>query len=570
MKKNATTSSLETEYGWRFYVLLCILLLGVLGLIIRMLDLSIFDRPFLMSQSKSRVLRMVDIPSYRGMIIDRNNVPLAVSAPVDSIWINPHLFSADANQLAAMSAILHIKPEDLQQKISKKRGRAFVYLARTLPPEVVDKIKALKVQGVFYQREYRRFYPSGEMTAHILGFTNIDDNGQEGLELAYNDWLRGVPGKRQVVKDRLGHIIANLGTVRPPQEGHDLQLSIDTRIQYLAYTTLQNAIPAFNADSGSVIVLDVSTGEILAMVNLPSYNPNAHTSHSASYRNRAVTDIFEPGSTMKTFSVAAALESGKYKPTTLVDTRPGWMTIGGHKIRDDDYNGIINLTQILQKSSNIGVAKITLSLPSDNLWHFLTRMGFGSSTQTGFPGEASGVLIKERLKRPADLATTAYGYGMSASVLQLVKAYGIFAAHGIKRPLQFLKVDHAPAGEVAISPGLADTMLGMLQAVAEGGNSLKAQVPGYHVGGKTGTAYMTGVGGYQRNRYSASFIGTAPLTHPRLVVAVTLHGVHGGVHFGAQVSAPVFATVMGGALRYMNVPPDNMAPVVLEAKPDRP
>ncbi len=544
------------QHGWRFYALLLILLLGVLGLVLRMINLAIFDRPFLMEQSDSRVLRLIDIPSYRGMITDRNIVPLAVSAPVDSVWVNPQIFQANQTQLTALSDILRLKPQELQQKTAKTTGREFVYLARTLPPEVVEKIKALDIKGIGYQREYRRFYPSGEVMAHVLGFTNIDDNGQEGLELAYNDWLRGVPGKRQVVKDRLGQIIANVGTVRAPQEGHDLNLSIDSRIQYLAYSTLQNAIPKFNADSGSIVVLDVTTGEVLAMVNSPSYNPNARSGHTEGYRNRAVTDVFEPGSTMKVFSVASALASGKYKPTTLVDTRPGFMTIGGHTIRDDDYNGIINLIQILQKSSNIGVAKITLSLPPENLSNFLTRMGFGTSTQSGFPGESNGVFVKERLKRPADLATTAYGYGISATPLQLAKAYAIFATHGIKRPVTFVKTDQAPEGEQVIDPKLADEMLTLLQAVAEGGSGLKAQIPGYSIGGKTGTAYMMGPGGYQKNRYSASFIGVAPLTNPRLVVAVVLHGVHGNVHFGAQVSAPIFSTVMAGALRYMNVLPD--------------
>ncbi len=556
MKSQATSDASATQYGWRFYVLLFILLLGVLGLILRMINLSVFDRPFLMSQSESRVLRLVDIPSYRGMITDRNTVPLAVSAPVDSVWVNPQIFQADQTKFAAIAQILHLKPQELQQKTSRASGREFVYLARTLPPEVVDKLKALKIKGIGYQREYRRFYPSSEVMAHVLGFTNIDDNGQEGLELAYNDWLRGVPGKRQVVKDRLGQLVANVGTVRMPQEGHDLNLSIDSRIQYLAYSTLQTAIPKFNADSGSIVVLDVTTGEILAMVNLPSYNPNARSSHTEGYRNRAVTDVFEPGSTMKVFSVASALASGKYKTTTLVDTRPGFMVVGGHKISDDDYNGIINLTQILQKSSNIGVAKITLSLPPENLWNFLTRMGFGSSTQSGFPGESSGVLVKERLKRPADLATTAYGYGVSATPLQLAKAYAIFAAHGIKRPVTFVKMDHVPEGEQVIDAQLADQVLGMLRAVAEGGSGVKAQIPGYTIGGKTGTAYMMGPGGYQKNRYSSSFIGVAPVTNPRLVVAVVLHGVHGNVHFGAQVSAPIFSTVMAGALRYMNVLPD--------------
>lgn len=557
--KSTPDAVITTQYGWRFYALLFILLLGVFGLIVRMVDLSVFDRQFLMEQSKSRVLRLINIPAYRGMITDRNNVPLAVSAPVDSVWANPQVFNATRSEMAALAQILRTKPQDLQQRLSRKGGREFVYLARMLPPEVVDKIKALKIPGVAYQREYRRFYPSGDVTAHVLGFTNIDDNGQEGLELAYNDWLRGAPGKRQVVKDRLGHIVANMGVVRSPQEGHDLNLSIDSRIQYLAYTTLQNAIPKFNADSGSIVVLDAVTGEILTMVNLPSYNPNSRAIHSEGYRNRAVTDIFEPGSTMKVFSVASALASGKYKPTTLVDTNPGWMSVGGFIIRDHEYSGgVINLIQILQKSSNIGVAKITLSLPSDNLWDFLTRMGFGKSTESGFPGEGSGILIKERLKRPANLATAAYGYGISATSLQLAKAYAIFAAHGIKRPVTFVKADQIPQGEQVIDRKLADQMLAVLQAVSDAGGGAQAQVPGYKIGGKTGTAYMTGPGGYQKNRYTSSYIGIAPLSNPRLVVAVTLHGVRGNQHYGAQVSAPIFSTVMGGALRYMNIPPDSV------------
>lgn len=546
--------------GWRFYALLAVLLLSALGLIWRMISLSVFERPFLMEQSKSRVLRLVDIPSYRGMITDRNNLPLAVSAPVDSIWLNPQIFVATPSQLSALSAILHLSQTEIKQKTNKDDDREFIYLARILPPELVDKVRALKIRGIGFQREYRRFYPSGEVAAHILGFTNIDDNGQEGLELAYNDWLKGAPGKRQVVKDRLGQIVANLGTVRPPQEGHDLTLSIDSRIQYLAYSTLQNAVPKFNADSGSIVVLDVLTGEILAMANVPSYNPNARFSHhnNESYRNRAVTDMFEPGSMMKAFSVASALASGKYHATTLVDTRPGRMNINGWIIHDDGNYGIINLIQLLQKSSNIGAAKITLSLPPDNLWRFLTTMGFGVDTQSGFPGEANGVLIKERFKRPTNLATIAYGYGVSVTALQLVKAYAIFATHGNKRPISFLKVDQPPTGQQVIDSHLADEMLQLLKAIVEGGGGVNAQIQGYQIGGKTGTAYMASSHGYQTNRYNSSFTGIAPLSNPRLVAAVTLHGVHGNIHFGAQVSAPIFATVMEGALRYLNIPPDNL------------
>lgn len=545
------------QYSWRLPALAVLLVLCALGLMLRMLNLSVLDRPFLLKQSQSRIIRLVDIPSYRGMITDRNGVPLAVSAPVDSIWVNPQQFNATPEQFQALGKVLSLSAQELKQKTDKEGGREFVYLGRELPPEVADQVKELKIPGVSSQREYRRFYPSGEITAHVLGLTNIDDNGQEGLELAYNSWLRGVPGKRQVVKDRLGQVVSNLGIVRTPQEGRDLTLSLDSRIQYLAYTTLQTVVPKFNASSGSIVVLDVTNGEILAMVNVPSFNPNARTGHGQNYRNRAVTDVFEPGSTMKGFSVASALSSGKYQPTTTVDTRPGKMEIDGHTITDDDNYGVINLMQILQKSSNIGAAKITLSLPPSNLYNFLAGMGFGQSTDSGFPGESSGVLIRDRFKRPTNLATMAYGYGLSVTALQLTKAYAIYGAHGIKRPVTFVKQNEPVEGEQVIDQKLADQMLTLLQAVTEGGGGTNARIPGYHVGGKTGTAYTAGPNGYQKDVYTSSFVGIAPVNNPRLVVAVILHGVHGNMHFGAQVSAPAFATVMGGALRYLNIPPDN-------------
>lgn len=531
-----------------------------------MLDLSIFNRTFLLKQSQARTLRTEDIPAYRGMLTDRNGVPLAISAPVDSIWVNPQIFNANQEQLNTLIKILNVPAQEipaLEEKLNRKNGKEFVYLARGLSPEIAEQVRDLKINGVFFQREYRRFYPSGAVTAQVLGFTNIDDNGQEGLELEFNDWLRGIPGKRQVVKDRLGQVVSNLGVLRPPQEGHDLALSIDSRIQYLAYSALLAAVPKFHAESGSIIVLDNRSGEVLAMANVPSFNPNARTELDASYRNRAVTDLFEPGSTMKPFSIANGLASGKYKPTTLIDTRPGWMNIHGRIIRDDDNFGIINVIQVLQKSSNIGAAKITLSLPPESLWNMLTSVGFGQRTSSGFPGEGSGVLIKDRIKRPTDLATMAYGYGLSVTALQLVQAYAILASQGQKRPISFIKTDQPTVnGPQEMDPALAQQILVLLQAVAEGGLGLNARIPGYQVGGKTGTAYMIGSRGYDKSHYTSSFIGIAPLSQPRLVVAVILHGVSGNIHFGAQVSAPVFATVMGGALRFLNIPPDDLQPMM--------
>ena len=552
------------QYSWRFLTIAVFLVLGMMVLIGRMLDLSVLNRNFLLKQSDARIIRTEDIPAYRGMMTDRNEVPLAISAPVDSVWVNPQIFKPDTTQLTQLAAILKQNPQEISQHLNADSGREFAYLARSLPPETAADIKALNIQGISFQREYRRFYPSSEVTAHVLGFTNIDDNGQEGLELAFNDWLHGIPGKRQVVKDRLGQIVSSLGVVRPPQEGRDLNLSIDSRIQYLAYTALQNAVPKFHADSGSIVVLDVTTGEILAMANFPSYNPNSRSIHDSRNRNRAATDLFEPGSTMKAFSIASALNSGKYKPTSIIDTRPGLMNINGRVIHDDDNYGVINVTQVLVKSSNVGVSKMTLSLPPENLWNMLVKMGFGQRTDCGFPGEASGILVKDRIKRPTDLATMAYGYGLSITALQLVQAYSILANQGVKRPLTFVKATQPAPGKQVLDPNVAAQMLTMLKAVAEN-NGGQAKIPGYQVGGKTGTSYIMGSHGYIKNRYNSSFIGIAPLSSPRLIVAVILHGVQGNIHFGAQVSAPVFATIMGSALRFMNIPPDDMKPVLQAA-----
>lgn len=546
----------KSRFSWRFYTIAGFLFLCLLGLIGRMIALSIFERPFLLGESKARILRLVDIPAYRGMITDRNQVPLAISAPVDSIWANPQQLSLTSNQFKTLSKRLGLSESTLQAKLQHAKGKEFAYLARRLPPDLASSILAMNIKGIYSQREYRRFYPSAEVTAHVLGFTNVDDDGQEGIELAYNHWLDGQPGQRQVVKDRYGQIVSNLGVVKSPQEGRNLTLSLDSRIQYTAYRALESALPKFHATSGSIVVMDTKRFEILAMVNLPTYNPNARPAHDDSFRNRAVTDLFEPGSTLKTFSIAAALSSHRYTPNSVIDTRPGWMEIGGYVIHDDENNGIASITKILQKSSNIGAAKITLSLPPENWWRLISAFGFGEKTASGFPGEANGILVESRIRRPVELATMSYGYGLSITALQLAQAYGIIASGGVRYPVTFLKTSTQPIGVRVMDEKLAKQMLGLLKAVAEGGSGVKAQIPGYQVGGKTGTAYIASAGGYLKNRYTSSFVGIAPISDPRLVVAVVLHRVQGSIHFGAQVSAPVFAEVMTSALRYMNVPPD--------------
>jgi cell division protein FtsI (penicillin-binding protein 3) len=557
IRENNSIKMRIVAYKGRFYFFVVILALCLIALIWRMQDLSIHQRSFLQQQSDVRTIRVIDIPAHRGMITDRNSAPLAVSTPVDAIWINPQIFIATPEQLTELAKLLHISYHSLQNKISQNSGRYFVYLKRHVAPGLCDQVKALDISGLFFQREYRRYYPEAEVTAHILGFTNVDDRGQEGLELAYDSWLQGIPGKRKVLKDRLGHVVAVMNTIRDPQQGHDLALSIDRRIQYLAYLELKETVQKYHADSGSAVVLDVKTGEILAMANQPSYNPNDRPAneHDGRYRNRAVTDVFEPGSTMKTFSIASALESNKYKPSTEIDTNPGWYVIDGNTISDEGINHkVLTVAGVLQKSSNIGIAKMTLSLQAQHLWNVLHAFGFGERTVSGFPGETAGSLVNHPIWRPFVLATLSFGYGVSVTPLQLADAYAVIATGGIKRPVTFIKVDNPPLGEEVISSKVAHQMLVMLESVIEsGGTGIRASIPGYRVAGKTGTAYIAGLHGYNKERYVASFVGIAPVNDPRLVVAVVIKDPQ-DQHFGGLVAAPAFAHIMGKALRIMDVP----------------
>lgn len=548
----------QNNYLGRFYFVAILLGLGVLGLIWRIVDLGVVKHNFLQKQSDARSVRIIKIAAHRGMILDRNGQPLAVSIPVDSVWINPQIFNATSKQLFSLAALLKIPYADLKAKIHANSGRYFLYLKRRQPPEVTTQIKDLEIPGVFFQREYRRYYPEAEVTSHVLGFTNINDDGQEGLELAYNSWLDGIPGEQRVLKDRVGHIVAVLDNISKPKKGSDLLLSIDERIQYLAYRELKKAVLKYHAESGSVVVLDVKTGEVLAMVNQPAYNPNTpNRIDNGSYRNRAVTDVFEPGSTMKTFSIVNALESGKYTPNTKIDTNPGWFVVDGHTINDEHINhGVLTVTGVLQKSSNVGVAKMTLSLLPNSLWQVFKDFGFGERTSSGFPGEAAGALVPHTIWKPIILANLSFGYGISVTPLQLARAYAIIASGGIKYPVTFIKQNQQPQGTRIVSKKIAREMVEMLHTVAEfGGTGTKAQVLGYKVAGKTGTAYIAGPHGYNKKNYIADFVGMAPVDNPRLVVAVIVRKPQ-GQHFGGLVAAPVFAHVMGGALRTLDVSPD--------------
>ncbi len=550
-----------TFFKWRYFFILFLLTCAISAIIGRVYYLSVIQRKFLLSQGDARVLRTISIPAYRGMITDRNDKPLAVSTPVESVWVDPKQFKLEPSHIKQLALLLHLNILDLAKDISKNKKREFLYIKRRIAPWLAMDIKKLKIQGVYLRREFKRYYPEGPVTAHILGFTNVDDNGQEGLELAFDKWLKGIPGKRKVLKDRYGAVVADIENISDPHPGHNLTLSIDRRIQYLAFTELQKAVVKFDAVSGSIVVLNPRTGEILAMVNQPSFNPNRDiTQITARYRNRAVTDVFEPGSTMKAFSVASALDSGKYKPDTLINTGHGYMRVGGWTIHDDTRNGIITVNQVLQKSSNIGVSKMTLSLPPEQLWSLLHRVGFGERTQSGFPGERAGSMVNHRVWRPAELVTLAYGYGISVTTLQLAHAYSVLADYGIKVPVTFLRRDKPVTGTRVMDPEVAKEMVNMLQLVVEkGGTGTLARVPGYHIAGKTGTAWIAGSHGYMKNHHVASFVGIAPATDPKLVVAVVIRDPHKIAYFGGLVAAPVFAKVMSGSLRIMDVAPDNLA-----------
>lgn len=562
MDSNSQYSGLKSSpyIAWRFYLILVIITVAVCGLTWRVFDLAILDQHFLRREGDERVLRLINTPSLRGMIVDRNGFPLAISTAAYSIWINPQDFTPTKDELISIARLLNMKQKEIDAIAKKnlKKKREFVYLKRALSPEIAKQIKVLKIPGLYLQQEFRRFYPEGEVSAHVIGFTNIDDRGQEGVELGYNDWLRGEPGKKWVIKDRIGRIISDVTTVKDQKPGHDLMLSIDKRIQYLAYRELLSGVILNKAVSGSIIVLDVKTGEILAMANVPSFNPNNRKGVKSDYfRNRAVTDTFEPGSTMKAFTVASALETGRFVPTSVIDTSPGWMRVGHNVVKDEKNNGLLSMAQVLQLSSNMGAAKIALTMPPNELWSMLHRVGFGEYTGIAFPGEQDGMLLKRDTWGQFILATLSFGYGMSASALQISRAYSVLANKGVRLPVSLLKVDKPASAEHVLDAKLTQQVLTLLEAVfAKGGTAETISIPGYRVAGKTGTAKMVGAGGYQKHHYTSSFVGIAPLSNPRFVVTVVINDPQGKNYYGGLVAGPVFQKVMEGTLRLFAVPPD--------------
>ncbi len=543
--------------GGRSALLLGLLLLTFVALAGRAVYLQGLNNDFLQAKGESRYARAIEISATRGMIVDRNNEPLAISTPVESVAASPADLDITPEQTKKLAKLLQTTVVDLQRKFEESR-REFVYLKRQLPPEQAARIVELNIPGVFLQREYRRYYPAGEVMAHIIGFTNVDDKGQEALELAFEDQLRGKPGHRRVIKDRKGRIVEDIDSIRAPQHGERLTLSIDAKIQYLAFRELKKAIIEHRAKAGGIVVLDALTGEVLAMVNFPTYNPNNRNNHDAARaRNRAVTDLFEPGSTLKPFTAATALEAGTATAESVIQTAPGQLTIGKATIHDAHPHGALTVAQVIQKSSNVGAAKLALGLPPETLWNVFNSVGFGITPQSGFPGEVAGRLRAHEKWKPIEQATMSYGHGISVSLLQLARAYTIFASDGELKAPSLIKRDTPVESSRVISVKTAQAVRKMLEmAVQEGGTAPKAQIVGYRVAGKTGTAHKLEGRGYAANRYVSSFVGFAPASHPRLIVAVMIDEPSAGHHYGGVVAAPVFSEVVGGALRLMAVPPD--------------
>ncbi len=545
--------------------MLLIFFLCSLALIARAVNLQVMETDFLQGQGEARFLREVTIPSTRGVISDRNGEPLAVSTPVDSVWVNPGLLLDEPEKIEPLAELLGANADDIERKLTQRASKEFVWLKRRLNPEVTAQIAALDLPGVYLQKEYRRFYPAGEITSHVIGFTNIDDIGQEGLELAYDSWLAGSPGSKRVIRNRKGEAVEEVALIKESQPGQDLHLTIDRRLQYLAYRELKSAVDAHGARSGSVVVLDVNTGEVLAMVNQPSYNPNAPGHDTDGMRNRAVTDVIEPGSVMKPIAIASVLENGIAEPGTPVETSPGYTVISGHTIRDHRNYGLLDVTGVLTKSSNVGVTQLALKLKPEQMWDTYNRFGFGEATGTGFPGESAGVLRNHRRWRQLEQATISYGYGVSATPLQLAQAYAAIANGGKLRQPAFIQGSNNPP-IAAIDARIANMVAAMLETVtSDEGTGTRARVANYRIAGKTGTSHKASATGYADSRYISSFAGFGPVSNPQLVCVVVINDPTGDEYYGGLVAAPLFSRVMTGAMRLLNIPPDSYPAMLVSA-----
>jgi len=528
------------------------------ALLARAVHLQVLNKDFLNQQADTRHLRNEKISAHRGSITDRNGEPLAISTPVDSVWANPQELASAVDRVPELARLLSLDPDQLMRRITRSMDKEFLYVKRHISPDLADQVLTMKLPGVNALREYRRYYPAGEVTGHLVGFTSIDDDGQEGMELAFNHWLSGESGSKRVLKDRLGRAVENVASIKPPHHGRDLRTSIDLRLQYLAYRTLKAAIQEHKAESGSVVILDIKSGEVLAMVNQPSYNPNDRSQYLAErYRNRAITDIFEPGSSIKPLIMAAALESGRYRASSMVDTSPGYVVVGPKKIEDHSNLGRISLSTVLARSSNVGATKIAMSLESDQLWQTMTSFGLGSLTSSGFPGESAGLLTHYNDWRQISQATLGYGYGISVTPLQLTQAYAALGSDGLIRPVSLVALDKPNEGKRIVSSENALAIRRMMEEVVRpGGTGDEAGVAGYRVAGKTGTSWKFAPGGYSEDKYFSIFAGLAPASDPRLAAVVIIDEPTGDLYYGGDVAAPVFGDVMSESLRLMAIPPD--------------
>jgi cell division protein FtsI (penicillin-binding protein 3) len=554
--------------AYRSRLVMLLVALAFLALALRAVYLQTVSDDFLQRQGEVRYGRTIELPASRGQVLDRNGVVLAKSLPAQAVWASPEDLKAGPEQLKRLAALLEMPERELRRRLADE-DKTFVYLKRQVEASVAEQIAELRIPGVHQRKEYKRYYPEGEALAHVVGFTNVEDAGQEGIELAHDRVLAGTTGSRRVIRDRLGRAIEDVGAIRHPRDGGDLQLSIDTKIQYHAYSALRDAVAAHKAKAGAVVVLDAHTGEILALANLPTYDPNERRQLSgAQLRNRVMTDTFEPGSTLKPFTTALALETGKVTPKTVIDTAPGRMKIGSATIGDTKPHGALTVEEVLQKSSNVGTVKLAMTMPPQRMWELFTGVGFGQAPQIGFPGAVAGRVRPHRSWKPIEHATMSYGHGISVSLIQLARAYTVFTNEGRLLPLTMLRRDETVPGVPVISPKTARAVSHMLElAVGPGGTAPKAQVAGYRVAGKTGTAYKQENGRYVR-KYISSFVGYAPASDPRLVVAVMIDEPSAGQHYGGQVAAPVFSRIVGDALRALRVPPD--APLSNQVIPGNP
>ena len=558
------SSNSKQKPVWRLRLVQFVLLLVGFLLGYRVIDLQLLDRSFLQGEGDKRSVRYEAVPAHRGVIFDRNGKPLAASTPVTTIWGMPDELIEASEHWPELAEALGVSVNWLKKRITAAQGKEFIYLKRKMTPEAGASVMALKVPGVYSRGEQKRYYPTGEVAAHLVGFTNIDEDGQEGLELTYNDWLAGEPGQRRVLKDRKGQVIREAELVKSARPGKELMLSIDLRLQYMAYRELKLAVEKYRASAGSLVMVDVKTGEVLAMVNQPSYNPNNRAGMKAyRMRNRVVTDMMEPGSTLKPFTVAAALESGKYTKDTVINTSPGWMYLGRNQVKDVRNYGAINVATVLSKSSNIGVTKMALDIGPDKVVDMLQRVGIGQSTGVAFPGENTGYLPYRDRWSKIEIATMSFGYGLTVTPLQLAQAYMAIGTDGIMRPLSLIKRDVAPEGVRVMDENVARDVRRMLNAVVQNtGTGRRAQVDSYEVGGKTGTAKKVGANGYADDRYIGVFAGLAPIENPRLAVVVVIDDPAGNVYYGGQTAAPVFSKVASGALRMLSVEPEDKQPLV--------